>query len=362
MKDIGLTRKLVNISLILIIILLFGVTFSYWQPLLQTIKFILVPLILAGYVFYALRPLKHLLMKVIKNETLCAAIVFVLFLIFLILLAWLLSTMFISQTREILTRFNVENLYNQYADYFESIDRDGPLGTYISELLEKFRNYITGALTEFMSFVGSASRFGTQLLLMILSIFYLLKDEYQIKDNIIKLSSGNNNSEVKDMFVKIHGILKTYISSQILVAIIEGTLMFLGYVVIGLPYALLLGLLSLIGNLIPFIGAFLSAIPAMLIGLSINLSMMLKVLIVTILVQQIESNLITPNVVGQKLSVHPLIVIIVVLMSMRIFGVIGALIATPLYLTILTIVKTIIRIRKNHKNSVINDKLKHKES
>ena len=70
--------------------------------------------------------------------------------------------------------------------------------------------------------------------------------------------------------------------------------------------------------------------------------MILKVIIVAVLIQQLESNLVTPYVMGSKLPIHPFTVIVVVLVSINLFGIVGALIATPLYLSIKILVTSYI--------------------
>lgn len=135
-----------------------------------------------------------------------------------------------------------------------------------------------------------------------------------------------------------------------MVSIILGTMMLVGYLVIGLPYAIIMAMIALITNLIPFIGPFIGAFPAVLIGFASSGSLGIKVIVLTIVIQQLESNLVTPHVMGSKLDVHPFMVILVVLAGMSLFGVIGALFATPVYMSLKIIVKTLYQINRKRKS------------
>ena len=96
----------------------------------------------------------------------------------------------------------------------------------------------------------------------------------------------------------------------------------------------------MITNIIPFLGPFLGAAPAVLMALTIDMKMVLKVIILAVIVQQAEGDLITPKIVGDKLKLHPLEVILIILISINLFGILGAFIGVPLYLILNVIVKT----------------------
>ena len=105
---------------------------------------------------------------------------------------------------------------------------------------------------------------------------------------------------------------------------------------------------AMITNIIPFIGP-LGALPAVLIALTIDWKMILKVAVLAVIVQQAEGDLITPRIVGNKLKIHPLAVIFIVLISVHLFGIFGAFIGVPLYLILNIILKALTHIRDDKK-------------
>jgi len=126
-------------------------------------------------------------------------------------------------------------------------------------------------------------------------------------------------------------ILSVYISGQVLIAFIVGLLIFIGYWAIGLNYAFLLALLAFVFNLIPFCGPFISTIPALFIGLADSPLMAIKVIAVVLMVHLLDLNLISPRIVGQRLNIHPVTVILLLVASLSVFGLVSLFIITPLY-------------------------------
>src|SRR5699024_4114556 len=82
-------------------------------------------------------------------------------------------------------------------------------------------------------------------------------------------------------------------------------LLFIGYALIGLNYSLTLALFGMIMNVVPFIGPFIAVIPALIVGAVQDWVMVVWVSLITLIAQQLESNFISPTVMGRKLAIHP---------------------------------------------------------
>ena len=116
-----------------------------------------------------------------------------------------------------------------------------------------------------------------------------------------------------------------------------GILSYIGFLIIGLDYALLLSIFIMVFNIIPWLGPFIGAIPAVIVGLLDSPLMMLEVLVIIVIVQQIESLLVSPQVMGRKLALSPLAIILIVLVAGRLSGLLGIILAIPVF-TILKII------------------------
>jgi predicted PurR-regulated permease PerM len=151
--------------------------------------------------------------------------------------------------------------------------------------------------------------------------------------------------EYKEEYASLIGkITKTWISfirGQLTLMIIIGLMTWLGNLILGTPYALLLGIIAGLLELIPNIGPTLAAIPAVLLALIFgssylpvsNLIFALLVIGMYVLIQLIENQFIVPYVMGDAVNLPPLIVLIGTIAGATAFGILGALLATPIIAT-----------------------------
>ncbi len=191
---------------------------------------------------------------------------------------------------------------------------------------------ITGTLSQnILSILALLTRIATILVVTPFIVFYLLKDDQQFLSYFLKSFPKEFTLEVSGILRNIDTTLSNYIYGVITVSSAVGTLLLIGYASIGLHYPLILSVLAMILETIPFLGPFLSLIPAILIGAGQGSFMVLKVLIVFGIVQLMESNLITPYIIGQRLHIHPLTILLLLLAAGSLYGLLGLLLATPTY-------------------------------
>ena len=122
-----------------------------------------------------------------------------------------------------------------------------------------------------------------------------------------------------------------FISSQLLDAVIVGILVTIAISVIGVKYAVLLGFMIGLFNIIPYFGAIVAvAISVLITSITGGLSQALIMAIVVIILQQIDSNVINPKIIGNSLEISPLLVIFAVTVGGAYFGVLGMFLAVPI--------------------------------
>lgn len=317
-------------------------------PILEVIGMLVSPIIIGGFFYYALRPLKKILLKLVKHSGIAAFLSILLVLVVISVVIIYGGDIVIDQFEDAFVK-NQDKLieYKEYLD--EKIQEILPNLDILTRISDNIKSFATSISSNAMGIFSGIGNIGTQIVLIPFILFYLLKEDKLFKEKLFNIIPKNHKVEIKDMFIKTDSILSTYINGQLLVALIIGVLMFIGYLIIGMPNALLMASFSLITSIIPFIGPFLGVIPALLIALTMNFGLVLKIIITAIIVQQLEGNLITPNIMGNKLKIHPLAIILIVIISIKLFGILGAFIGTPLYLTLVTIGKTIYSISKKKK-------------
>ncbi|MNV52877.1 AI-2 transport protein TqsA [compost metagenome] len=165
-------------------------------------------------------------------------------------------------------------------------------------------------------------------------LYYMLKDSHKLPRILLGLVPRKYRKEGQEMLTDIDTALSSFITTRVLLNVILGALLYIGFLIIGLPYALLLALVSIPLNFIPYIGAILSAIPILAVGFIESPMTALWSLIIIVVAQQIQDNLLTPIITGKTLDIHPMTTVILVLVGGEFYGIIGVLIALPVYMTI----------------------------
>jgi predicted PurR-regulated permease PerM len=161
-------------------------------------------------------------------------------------------------------------------------------------------------------------------------LFYILNDTGRFMQAMISLVPRDIRGDVEALRIIIDRVLSGYIRGQLLIAFMLGVLLTITLMIIGVPYALTLGVAAGAFGIIPFVGAILGAIPAIIVALLQSPSMALWTLIGFLIVQQIDSFLISPRVQGDSVSLNPGVIMVVIVVGQAVMGLVGLLLAVPL--------------------------------
>jgi predicted PurR-regulated permease PerM len=330
-----------------------------FNPIIIIFSTILIPLLLGGVLYYISVPLQTFLEK--KGMPRWGSLITII--VVLIALLGGFFTLVGKPIAEQVDRLVVNAPYladkiQEGADYFTE-NRDN-LPPQITEFIDNAANSvqdITVTASKWIySFITSAVSATFTLILVPFFFIFMLKDHEKFAPNIYSKFTGERRTWVKKTLADIDRVLRSYVQGQVLISFLLALMMFIGYKIIGLEYALLLAMFAFFMNMIPFIGPWISLAPAVIVALvSGDMWNVLWVCVVTLVAQQIESNLITPNIMGKSLDIHPLTVISLVLAAGNIAGFIGILIAIPTYAVIKVIVTNIYQQRKQIKETATKD-------
>jgi predicted PurR-regulated permease PerM len=158
---------------------------------------------------------------------------------------------------------------------------------------------------------------------------YLLADIPRFKDSFVRMWAPDYRGDALVLWDTIGFSLSRYLGGLLISILIQGIAAFIGLSLLGVPYALLLGLWMSMTAILPYIGAFLGGIPAVAIALTISWELALTTVVLYIVINQIEANFITPRVQGTAVRVHPLMIFFSVIAGSSMFGPIGAVMAVP---------------------------------
>ena len=161
--------------------------------------------------------------------------------------------------------------------------------------------------------------------------FFLLKEGNRITHSLIELVPNAYFELCLNLIHQINGQIGGYLRGLILATTIVGTLSVSGLMLVGLPYALPVGLLAGVANMIPFLGPLIGIVSSSIVALATGggVGMVLQVLIIFLIIQLIDNILIQPIVLAKSVDLHPLTVLFVVLAGGQLMGLIGMLIAVP---------------------------------
>lgn len=165
--------------------------------------------------------------------------------------------------------------------------------------------------------------------------FYFLMEKEMILSYLRQFSlllfGEKATRRIRRASLEINNVIMGYLGGQMMDAVIMAILFSLSFTIVGLPYGVVLGLISGFSNLIPYFGAFIAFILAILAGLLSGESIRaLYASILILILQQIDSVYIVPKVVGKKVEMHPVLVLLSLAIFGRIFGFWGLLVAVPL--------------------------------
>ncbi|MBN1687054.1 MAG: AI-2E family transporter [Spirochaetales bacterium] len=171
----------------------------------------------------------------------------------------------------------------------------------------------------------------TALLIFVITASYFTAVVPLLKANLRRFFPRSGRDKALSFVASFYGDLRHFIGGQVIIALIVGVLMGVGMLIAGIPYALFLGFLAGITNFIPFLGVILAGIPAILVGLTrAGVWGLVKVLIVIIATNQIESWILSPRIQGKRMKLNWFAIIVAIFFCAQFLGIVGVLLAIPI--------------------------------
>ncbi|MGI6097473.1 MAG: AI-2E family transporter [Dethiobacteria bacterium] len=208
------------------------------------------------------------------------------------------------------------------------------LEQFILENLNRLPYYLQSLFVKLTSAsVTVISHIWTVLGLLFL-IFYLVQDLNRVKQNFTRLFPQIYHKDIGHVLNVIDGKVGAYIRGNILRCSMVGILTWIGLLLIGMPFSLILGFVAGVLNVILYIGPIIATIPAVLLSLTPTSPNPLLVLAIYIVVQTLDAFVLSPMLLGKAVNLRPLTIIIVLLIGGRLMGALGVIIAIPLTATL----------------------------
>ena len=345
----AVTVFLVALLLGLNIFILSKISFLF-IPVIDFLSVVMLPVILSGLLFYLLNPLVDLMEKYKINRVLAISIIFVIIAVLLIIgLAVAIPNL---QRQVVIFAQNVPS-------YLEDADRviddlvtkrlPDDFRPQLEQVLAQFSTQATAwasnisskAVNWVSALISGTSQVIVALIIMPFMLFYLLRDGKGLRDYITQFLPNKLREPVGKVLSDVNQQLANYVRGQITVAVIVAIMFIIFFKIIGLRYAVALGVTAGVLNLVPYLGSFLAMLPALVLGLIAGPVMLLKVIIVFIVEQTIEGRFVSPLILGSQLNIHPITILFVLLTSGSMFGIWGVLLGIPIYASAKVVISAI---------------------
>jgi predicted PurR-regulated permease PerM len=164
--------------------------------------------------------------------------------------------------------------------------------------------------------------------ILALAFYWTLEGE-RTKRALLLLLPLDKRESARELVTTIENNIGNYIIGQATLALIIGVLALTAYLLIGLPYALVLAILAGIMEVVPLIGPTLGAIPAVIVAFSVDPVKVMWVIVATAVIQQLENSFLVPRVMDRAVGVNPLVTLLALTAFGSLFGIVGALVAIP---------------------------------
>ena len=315
--------------------IIFTILFLLLLGLIWIVRDLIFSLFIAFIIVSALKPAVVFLEKKNLPRPLAAFLVYFSFLFILINLFLLVIPQLVGELTHLVKNFPtiIQSISPNLSPFF-SLDS---LAQYLPDLTNQLINVIKGIFSNTI-FVISTLFFG----------FYLLLEENLLEKTLTKFIEKGQAQKIIDIFFQAEKRMNAWFWGEIILMSVVGILTFIGLNLIGMKYILALAVLAGILEIVPNLGPVLSAVPAVLIGLSQSFLLGVSNIALYFIVQQLENNAIVPLVMKKAVGLNPITTLIALIIGGKLAGVLGVLLAVPTTLFLETI---LIEVRKNIKNS-----------
>ena len=306
---------------------------------------VLVPFILGLVLAYLLLPLVHWLERHMPSRLRTWRVarplsIILTYLLFVILIAGLIAFVvpvlgrqvgnFVERLPEYSTRLQgqVERGLQWYQenipdDWKQSIEAS------LSDIAQGVFTRVRDSLGTVLQSVFSSFNFLVGLVIIPFWLFYVLQDESHVKTGLVQALHPELRPDIQKLATLIDHVLSAYVRGQLILCLFVGVLATLALTIIGVPFAPVLGLIAGIFEVLPNIGPYLGAIPAILIALATDPISAVWVALAFFAIQMIENLILVPRISGQSVKLHPALVMMVLVIGGQLAGLWGMLIAVP---------------------------------
>lgn len=309
-----------------------GSAAAYWFR--RQLGAVLSPVLAAVAIAYILNPVANWLERRCRHRTIAVLLIFIAFFGLVALIVAGVLPMFADEVAALIVRIPLlieqgQGLLSQVYQLSERLKLPPAVPRALEQGFRGAEQRLLAGLTKIPEATVNVAKGLFSFVLILVLSFYLLRDFEMVKTSLYWLVPRSKRPRLRTVLQEVDSSLGKYIRGQLLLALIVGTLVYLSLLILGVEFSLLWGIFAGLTETIPYFGPFLGAAPAVFIALLTSWSLAVKTILVFIIIQQVESNFISPYVLGKTLGLHPLAVFLALLVGGQFFGIWGLVLAVP---------------------------------
>lgn len=346
-----MTSKIISNGILRAFAIIVGIVILLW--FLYTIQSVIAYLAIAGVISLIGRPLVIFLKRKLKfNDTVAVITTMLLFILVIAAIIGMFIPLAIEQGQNLSLlnidqlQTNIENLYQEFIQHFNLNKTDVEESIKDSKVFSKLNfgfipNFLNAVVTGFGSFsIGLFS--------VLFISFFFLKDSNLFGSSILTIFPKAQESRIKKSFITIRDLLSRYFGGLLLQLLILFTIYSIVLLIFGIENAVIIASLCALLNIIPYVGPIISGVLIILLTMSSNLGQSFSdvilpktmyVMIGFIVAQLVDNFFSQPFIFSKSVKSHPLEIFIVIIIVGLLFGIVGLIIAVPLYTALKVIAK-----------------------
>ena len=313
------------------------------------IRDILMPFILAALFTYVLSPYITKLQSYGLKRSVSVGVLFIVFMFMfagsiMIALPKVINELSVlnSNFPEQLKKFQVVVL-----DYQANLEMKYPIlkqKAVIDTAIMKLNDFAQDKILATPSLLMDALEFVSIVILIPIIVFFLLLSDKAILERFVGAMPSRYTETTLGMIFEINEIIGKFIRSQVIECVIVGILSIVSFLILGIDYAVILGIIAGLSNLIPYIGPAISIIPVIIIGFMQfgTVSIIVSILIVFTIIRFLDDNVIKTIVMKKTINVGPILMIFSLMVGAKLYGMVGMILAVPLAAIIKTIIQVLL--------------------
>lgn len=359
---------IIKIIVGIIVIFLIGVIFDKYQILKDTVSSIFIAMIVA----FIINPL------VTKLETRGIKRgygVIIVYLMFFLIMTILIATV-IPKTASELSKLisQAPQIFDKLSDWAEEMSKSiqkilegrfsyimkdndmnvvGQFGDKLLEILRQVQDAILNNLKNIASGITSLFYTFIKIFLVMIFSFYFVVDKDKFKRMIVESIPERYKRDVMFVAVRINEALLEFVKGRLLMAVFVGFITMVALLIVGVDFAIIIGIITCVADIIPYIGPFLGFTPAVLFAFIESPMKALWVGIIFVAIQWAENNILAPKLLGDKIGLNPLLILLAIIIGGGMFGVLGMILGVPV-VSIVMILIEFFKLKYNEKKTQIN--------